>query len=196
MRDDEARITRVALLGGSFDPPHVCHLLISSYVLQVAEVDQVWWLPCASHAFGKRSAPFGDRIALCELATRHREDILVCDVEARLSPPSYTIDTVDALRRQHPNHTFDWIAGSDLMGELPRWHRFEELLSSLRFVVVRRGEIWEPPPAGCRVEVLPLRFPDVSSTQVREAIAEGRDVGGLVDRAVLEVIRERRLYLS
>jgi nicotinate-nucleotide adenylyltransferase len=196
MPHDEVRTRRVALLGGSFDPPHVCHLLISSYVLQVAEVDQVWWLPCASHAFGKRSAPFEDRIALCELATRHREDIVVSGVEARLDPPSYTIDTVDELRRQHPDHTFVWIAGSDLLGELTRWHRHEELLASLRFVVVRRGEIWESPPPGCRHEVLPLRFPDVSSTQVREAIVRGDEVDGLVDRAVLRAIRDRRLYLS
>ena len=191
-----ARTTRVALLGGSFDPPHVCHLLISSYVRQVAAVDQVWWLPCASHAFGKRSAPFEDRVALCELATRHRGDIRVSGVEGRLSPPSYTIDTVAALRRQHPDHEFVWIAGSDLLGELPRWHRYEELLASLRFVIVRRGEIWEEPPAGCRHEILPLRFPDLSSTEVREALEEGQGVDGLVDRAVLDAIRARRLYRS
>jgi nicotinate-nucleotide adenylyltransferase len=196
MPDDEARTTRVALLGGSFDPPHVCHLLISSYVLQVVDVDQVWWLPCASHAFGKRSAPFEARLALCELATRHREDIVVSDVEARLDPPSYTLDTVDALRREHPDHTFVWIAGSDLLGELPRWHRYAELLATLRFVIVRRGDTWESPPPGCRHEVLPLQFPDVSSTQVREAIVDGGEVEGLADRAVLEAIRERGLYRS
>ncbi len=196
MPDDEAQTTRVALLGGSFDPPHVCHLLISSYVLQVVDVDQVWWLPCASHAFGKRSAPFEDRVALCQLATRHRADILVSDVEARLSPPSYTIDTVRALRRRHPGHAFVWIAGSDLLAELPRWHRFEELLASLRFVVVRRGELREAPPPGCRYEALPLQFPDVSSTQIREALVHGGEVEGLLDRAVLEAIRERGLYRS
>jgi len=194
MSDDE--IKRVALLGGSFDPPHVCHLLISSYVLQVTPVEQVWWLPCASHAFGKQSAPFEDRVALCELATRHRRDILVSAVEADLSQPSYTIDTVSALRRRHPDHEFVWIAGSDLLGELHRWHRYEDLLRTLEFLVVRRGQDREAPPASGTFRVLPLRFPDISSTQVRDDILGGREVDGLVDRVVLDAIRDRRLYRS
>ncbi len=196
MCEDSTRSLRVALLGGSFDPPHVCHLLVSSYVLAVTDVDQVWWLPCASHAFGKQSAPFEDRVAMCELATRSRDDVLVSDVEARLDRPSYTIDTVAALRAEYPQREFVWIAGSDLLGELRRWHRWQELLRVLDFVVVRRGDDLDEPPGSGHFDVLPLRFPDISSTQVRESLLAGGDVAGLVDSAVLDTIRRRGLYRS
>lgn len=196
MSEAGSKALRVALLGGSFDPPHVCHLLLSSYVLQVADVDQVWWLPCASHAFGKQSAPLQDRVSLCELATRCREDVLVSDVEARLDRPSYTIDTVEALRAEHPGVDFVWIAGSDLLGELRRWHRWRDLLKVLDFVVVRRGPSMGSPPSGGRFVILPLRFPDLSSTHIRETLLGGGDVAGLVDSAVLEAIRTKALYRS
>ena len=196
MNEDVTTTSTVALLAGSFDPPHVCHLLLSSYVRQVCAVDEVWWLPCSSHAFGKQSAPFEDRVALCERATRHRRDMRVCRVEAELPDPSYTIDTIAALRAQHPRTAFVWIAGSDLMGELDRWHRCPELLKSLPFIVVRRGETWVDPPPQGHFDVLPLQFPDLSSTQVREAIERDDDVGGLVDGSVLEEIRRRGLYRS
>ena len=186
----------IALLGGSFDPPHVCHLLISSYVRQVCAVDQVWWLPCSSHAFGKQLAPFEDRVALCELATRYREDILVSRVEGDLPAPSYTIDTVAALRARNPSAAFVWVAGSDLLGELRRWHRYKDLLETLPFIVVRRGAAWEAPPTKGRFTVLPLQFSDLSSTQVRDALLVGDDVTGLVDELVLDAIQERNLYLS
>jgi len=186
----------IALLGGSFDPPHAVHLQISVYVLQVTEAAEVWWIPCASHAFGKQSAPLADRVRLCELATRHAARVRVCDIEAELPHPSFTIDTLEALRREHPDTRFVWIVGSDLLDELPRWHRWSELAETLPFVVVQRGREMPPLPAQGRFLKLPVRFHDVSSSEVRAALAGGEDAGGWLDRRVAEQIRTLGCYRS
>jgi nicotinate-nucleotide adenylyltransferase len=190
-------IRTTALLGGSFDPPHVCHLLISLYVLQATEAREVWWVPCAQHAFGKDSAPFEQRLALCRTAARHVPALSVLGLERTRGGISYTIDTVTELRAAHPDRNFLWIIGSDLLDELPRWHRWDELREQVTFLVVPRGDTPLPPePAGARLRWLPVAFPDVSSTAVREALADGGDVRGWLDGEVLAALRREGLYRS
>jgi len=190
--------TRVtALLGGSFDPPHACHLLISLYVLQATEAREVWWIPCSQHAFGKASVPFEHRLEMCRLAVRHVPALSVLDIERERGGASYTIDTVDELRAAHPDRTFLWIAGSDLMGELPAWHRWPELAQRVTFLVVPRGDAPRPPaPPGACVRWLPVAFPDVSSTAVRRMLAAGEEAEGWADRQVLAYAGRERLYAS
>jgi len=193
--DDDLR-RRIALLGGSFDPPHVVHVQISLYVLQATDAAEVWWIPCASHAFGKQSAPFADRLDLCELATRHTPHVHVCRIEQELPRPSYTIDTLAALRSQHPDAEFVWIVGSDLLDELPRWHRWPELAQAVTFVVVQRGsKEYAAPPSG-RFQMLPVRFHDLSSSEVRQRLSAGGDAGGWIDGRVAERIRAIGCYRS
>ncbi len=188
------REVHTALLGGSFDPPHLGHLLLSEYVLHATDVREVWWVPCAVHALGKRGAPFADRLALGRAATRRCPAIRVSGVEGSRDGPSYTIDTVEQLARRHPERSWSWIVGSDLLEELPLWHRWSELAQAIDFIVVRRGPGAVAPPDRGRYRVLPLPFPDVSSTQVRRLMREGRDADGLVDVDVLAEIRRRGLY--
>jgi|ETNmetMinimDraft_30_1059905.scaffolds.fasta_scaffold20347_2 nicotinate-nucleotide adenylyltransferase len=184
----------VALLGGSFDPPHVCHVLISLYVLQSGRASQVWWIPCKRHAFDKRMAPFVDRLAMCEAATRWLPAVRVDPLELELDGPSYTLATVRELARTHPGRRFVWIAGSDVLPDLPRWHRWSELAAEVPFVIIPRGDDDPPPPPAGTFHHLPIRFPDVSSTGLREALRSGAVVDGLIDSAVAHHIRERDLY--
>ncbi len=186
---------RIALLGGSFNPPHVCHVLISLYLLETMDIDAVWWLPVHRHAFAKDSdlAPFEDRVAMCEAAAASYPGIRVDDIERWLSPPSYTFDTVAALRDAHPEARFSWLIGSDILPELHRWHRWEELREQLRFVVVGRGDAVEPEalPEGGDFVVRDFHLPDISSTAVREALAKGEDVSALLPRAVTAWLARR-----
>lgn len=184
----------VALLGGSFDPPHVCHVLISLYVLQAGQAEEVWWIPCKRHAFDKQMAPFADRFEMCEMATRWLESVKVDPLERELEGPSFTLATVQELQRRHPDRLFTWIAGSDVLPDLPRWHRWSELSRVLPFVIIPRGNGDQPPPAEGTFRHLPMRFPDVSSSAVKRLLTDGGDVEGLVDTAVLAHIRERDLY--
>lgn len=168
-------MARIGLLGGSFNPPHVCHVLLSEYVLQAGAVDAVWWLPVHRHAFDKDAtlAPWDDRVAMAEAAVADRTRMRVDPIESTLSPPSYTIHTVRALREAHPEHTFVWLAGADILRELPLWHRWDELRELLEFLVVGRGERTIEVPAGARIDVHDFTLPDVSSSQVRRLIAAG-----------------------
>jgi len=184
---------RVGLLGGSFNPPHICHVLASLYLVETDCVDEVWWLPVHRHAFEKdrELRPFVDRVALCEAAVHDHPALTVSLVEASLGERSRTIDTVAALRGAHPQHQFTWIVGSDLLAELPSWHRWDELREQVRFLVLGRGA--EVPaselPKGGDFVVRDFQLPDISSSMIRERLAQGADVSAWVPASILALLR-------
>jgi nicotinate-nucleotide adenylyltransferase len=166
----------VGLFGGSFNPPHICHVLASRYVLDHGLVDAVWWLPVHRHAFAKDSglAPWEHRLAMSRAVAEVHEGIEVDEVEAGLTPPSYTFDTIAALRAEHPRTRFSWIIGTDILDDLPGWYRWEELRDILDFLVIGRGSGEGLAPEGGRFTRLDLNLPDLSSTSLREQLAKGR----------------------
>lgn len=166
---------RVGLLGGSFNPPHICHLLASVYALETAGLDAVWWLPVHVHAFAKDSqlAPWDDRLAMCRAATKDWPGVDVDPIEASLGPTSYTIETIEALQIAHPATSFVWIAGADLLDELARWHRWPELGEVLEFLIIGRGDEALALPDGGTFDVRPFALPDVSSTAIRTLLRAG-----------------------
>jgi len=177
---------RVAFFGGSFNPPHVVHQLVSLYVLETAAVDELWLVPCWKHPFDKALAPYEHRLRMCELAVaalgpRARAS----DVERRLGGESRTLVTVKALRAEHPAHVFSLVVGADIEPELSSWYGAEELVRTVPRIVIGRGGF-----AGGGGLVMPA----VSSTEVRTRLARGESVAGLLPRAVDEYIRQHRLY--
>src|SRR5260221_3482979 len=131
---------RIALFGGSFNPPHVAHQMAGLYVLETAPVDELWLIPCFQHAFGKPLAPFDDRFRMSELAAaalgpRAR----VSDVERAIGQPSRTLVTVKALQAQHPQHQFSLVVGADLIDEINGWYGGAELRRTVPFIVVGRA---------------------------------------------------------
>jgi nicotinate-nucleotide adenylyltransferase len=177
---------RVALFGGSFNPPHVAHQLVALYVLETRPVDELWFVPCFKHPFEKTLEPFADRLRLCELAAAPLGPrVKVSDVEGRLGGESRTLRTVQALRAERPGLELSLVIGSDLEAETASWYGAEELKALVTFIVVGRSGF-----SGGHEIVLP----EVSSTDVRERLRRGRPVDHLVPRAVLDYIRQRRLY--
>jgi len=181
---------RVALFGGSFNPPHVAHQLAALYVLETAAIDALWFVPAYEHAFGKPLVAFEDRLAMCELAAaalgpRAR----VSDVERAIGGRSLTLRTVRRLAELHPEHTFSLVIGSDLAGEVGGWYRGDELARTIPFIIV--GRPGGAPGAAASPAIV---MPDVSSTAVRAALATGKPVDGLVPRAVLDYIYRKGLY--
>ena len=182
---------RIALFGGSFNPPHVAHQLVALYVLETAPVDALWFVPTYEHAFGKPLAAFEDRLAMCELAAAALGPrAQVSDVERALGGRSLTLRMVRRLTELHPEHAFSLVIGSDLTGEVAGWYGGDELARAIPFIVVgrRRGG-----GAG-EGEADQVLMPDVSSTAVRAALAAGKSPDGLVARAVLDYIRRKGLY--
>src|SRR5262245_30760132 len=178
---------RVALFGGSFNPPHVAHQLAALYVLETAAVDALWFVPAFEHAFGKPLAPFEDRLAMCQLAAAALgARAAVSDVERTIGGRSLTLRTVRRLAEMHPEHTFSLVIGSDLQGDVASWYRGDELQCTIPFVVV--GRPGQPGAPGG------ITMPDVSSTAVRAALAAGQSVDGFVPRSVLDYILRKGLY--
>jgi nicotinate-nucleotide adenylyltransferase len=179
---------RIALFGGSFNPPHVAHQLAALYVLETAAVDQLWFVPCYKHPFDKPLEPFDDRFRMCELVagalgTRAR----VNDIERVIGHESRTLRTVQALQTRHPEHQFSLVIGSDLVGEIDGWFGAEELRRTVPFLVVGRAD-------GVDTGRFPVEMPAVSSTQIRRELGEGKPVQGLVPRTVLDYIYQRGLF--
>lgn len=178
---------RVAIFGGSFNPPHVGHQLVALYVLETAVVDELWFVPCWKHPFDKALEAFADRLRMCELAAAALAPrACVSDVEARLGgEESRTLLTIKGLRASYPEHEFLLVIGADLESELSLWYGADELRRSVQLLVVGRGGF-----AGRSAVAMPA----VSSTEIRARLRAGEPVDGLVPRSVLDYIRQRGLY--
>jgi nicotinate-nucleotide adenylyltransferase len=177
---------RVAIFGGSFNPPHVAHQMVGLYVLETAPVDALWLVPCFRHPFDKPLEPFEDRFAMCQLAAAALGPrAAVSDIERSIGGESRTLRTVQRLQELHPEHSFSLVIGGDLVLEVPSWYGAAELQQRVPFIVVGRGA------AGAGGAVA---MPEVSSTEVRRALREGKSAQGLVPRAVLDYIYRRSLY--
>jgi len=180
----------VALLGGSFNPPHVAHLMAAYWVLATQGVAEAWLLPTWKHPFGKQLAPWEDRVRMCELAAASLRGLHVCPAEAELADDPLvgkTARTLEHLRAKHPTLGFALVVGTDVLPETSKWYRWDRVQELARIVVVgRQGH-----PDGA--EGRPL-LPPVSSTEIRARVARGEDVSALVPRRVCEYIEERGLY--
>jgi nicotinate-nucleotide adenylyltransferase len=178
---------RVAIFGGSFNPPHVAHQLAMTCVLATARprVDELWMVPTFKHPFDKQLAPFDDRVRMCELAARPFGAVRVSRVEEELGGESFTLHTIKALRARHPEAELALVIGADLVAERERWHGWRELEALVPFIVVgREGQ----------VDAGGLKLPAVSSTLVRERLARGDSVEGLVAAEVIDYITTKKLY--
>ena len=184
----------IALYGGSFDPPHVAHVLAAAWLLSAAGVDAVWVMPVCRHPFGKELAPWSDRLTMCQRAFAFlgsrcevRQDEHALAVE-----PSYTGRTLDllrALRTGHPGHRFRLVVGSDALAERDHWHAFDAIAAMAPPIVLGRPGH----PTGL-TEQPAIVLPDVSSTALRADLAAGRDTTGRLPTAVAEWIAARGLY--
>src|SRR6185312_2197168 len=138
--DRRLRLMRVAIFGGSFNPPHVAHQMAALYVLETAPVDELWLVPAVRHAFGKALAPFADRLAMCERAAAALGPrVRVSAIERELGGESRTLRTVRRLQQDHPADSFSLVIGADLLGEVPSWLGGAELQRTVPFIVVGRG---------------------------------------------------------
>ena len=179
---------RIALLGGSFNPPHVGHLMNAYYVLATREVDRVWLLPVFRHPFAKKLAPFSDRMRMCELAAaRFSGGVEVCRAEADAPGSGKTVETLEYLIGKYPEHRFSLVIGTDILPERSKWTSFDRIEQMAQIIVVPRAGFPAPEAKG-------PALPEVSSSEVRERIARGEDVSALLPREVAAYVLEKELY--
>lgn len=187
--DTSAPHPTIALYGGTFDPPHVAHVLAVTYVLSALPIDAVWVLPVGHHVLGKAPAPLEVRMHLCRLAfSLLGERVQVRDDDATAEATGYTIDLLRRLRIQHPHAHFRLILGSDILAERHRWRAFDEVCALAPPVLLGRPGFPIPPEFEQVAE--PVTLPDVSSTRLRADLAAGRDLRGRVPLAVATWLQE------
>lgn len=183
-------VCTVGVFGGSFNPPHVAHVLACALVRSVEPVDRVLVVPTFRHPFAKPLAPYDDRVRMCELAMAWMPSVEVSRVEEELGGESRTLRTLETLAAAHVDWRLRLVIGADILAEAPRWAGFEAIVRIAPPIVLAR--------AGTDLgaaSATPL-LPEVSSTRVRAAIAGGAwdEVEKLVPRSVLGYVRARGLY--
>lgn len=193
----------LGVFGGSFDPPHVAHVLSAAYALAVGDFERVLVVPVFAHAFDKRLESFEHRVRMCELAFSALPGVEVSRIESELERPSRTLSTLEALSRVYPGVPLRLIIGSDLLSEAERWHRFDQVKRlAPPFVIGRSGApSSEAPRVAGKHEPADygIELPPVSSTRVRQLLlgsgeAVERELEALVPRAVLDYVRREGLY--
>lgn len=180
-------MAEIALFGGSFDPPHVGHLLAAAYVLATEPVDELWLVPVLAHPFGKQfEASYDHRVELCGRLAQELPRTRVSRAEQE-SGEARTVDLLEYLRKKHPDTRWALVLGTDLNADRSQWKNFPRVAELARIITVQRAgypEPGNPEPA----------LPEVSSTQVRALLHAGADASHLVPRGVLESIRAAGSY--
>jgi nicotinate-nucleotide adenylyltransferase len=197
-------MAELGILGGTFNPPHVGHLVMVQEALDQLDLDRVLLMPTARppHKEAPSDPGAAVRLELCELAVAAAERVTVCDLEIARGGASYTVDTLRALHDRVPEHALTFIVGGDIAYSLPSWREPETVLGLARLAVAERDDLrrediahrLEPLHSGDRVVFFDMPRIDVSSSAIRDRIAEGRPIRYLVPDPVVEAIRERRLY--
>lgn len=187
---------RTVIFGGSFDPIHVGHLSLASEVVASGLAGEVWFLvsPQNPHKEACRLSDENVRMQMVRLAIEGNEKFKASDFEFTLPRPSYTINTLSALEKAFPDREFVLLIGADNWEKFDRWYRHEEILARYEIIVYPRENSLKPElPA--RVTWLSAKLHDVSSTQIRELVAKGCSISGLVVPAVEKFINQNNLYI-
>jgi nicotinate-nucleotide adenylyltransferase len=180
---------RLGILGGTFDPVHVGHLAAARAAAACLELDRVLFVPAGVPPHKRGHASPEHRFEMTRLATAGEPMFSVSRIELDRPGPSYTVDTLRALQGDE----LFFICGADAIRDLPNWREWEQLPKLARFVAVARPGVTGPPVPYATY----IRIPgvDVSSSEIRERVAAGLPITGLVAPAVEAYIHEHRLYV-
>jgi nicotinate-nucleotide adenylyltransferase len=186
---------RVGLLGGTFDPPHVGHLVAAECARVELELDEVRLLVAGDPWMKSTVSPAEDRVAMARAAVAGEPRLSVDDREVRRGGQTYTAETLEELRAEEPDVEWCFLVGQDAAAAIPRWERSEAALALARFVVLTRpGHDASAPPAVRALEHLEIPELAVSSTDLRRRYGEGGATRFQVPPAVDDLVRERGLY--
>lgn len=178
----------IGIFGGTFDPPHLGHLGLAQNALKSKLVDQVWFVPCVSHRFGKEPVSYDHRLEMCRLMVEDDPNIWVCDIERTLECPGYTYYLVKALQAAHKEHQFRLLAGADIFFERQKWHRYDDIVKLAPPIYVARKGIKEIPGPTLSAPM------EVSSTALREALERGQRPYNLMSANVINYLESLMLY--
>jgi nicotinate-nucleotide adenylyltransferase len=196
---------QIAVLGGSFDPPHLGHTLLADQISKHFPIDEVWLMPCYQHPFNKQLSPAKHRLAMTMML--ETDKLKVSTVEIQKQNMSYSIDTLTLLQKTFPAHSFLWIIGSDQIKDFPKWKNWQKIIREFGLLVYPRDiavatipdllkkslHLPTIPPTILYPEK-PLQTFPISSTQIRELIKQKQAITDLVTPKVAAYIIKQKLY--
>ncbi|MGD9128960.1 MAG: nicotinate-nicotinamide nucleotide adenylyltransferase [Candidatus Woesebacteria bacterium] len=211
---------KIALFGGAFDPPHLGHSQVSRALLEAGIADQLCYVPAGVHDFQKNMTAVEHRVAMLELilnddlegeislSKENRYDLAqrqnsaldlkgkirieFCEIERE--GVSHTFDTLEELSARYPEKDFFWVIGSDNLAKFHLWYNYEEMLRKYRFYVYPRTDYPFEPLYQNMIPLRKMKAVDVSSTEIRQRVKEGKSITGMINAKVEKYIKKHKLY--
>lgn len=193
-----AAVETIGLLGGSFNPVHMGHLMLASFLQQFAGLSEVWLTLSPLNPLKPNPELLASdmhRLKMLEIATRAVKGVDVCDIELTMPKPSYTISTLRLLSKRFKRKQFKLIIGSDNWARFGQWKESEEIIDDYGVIIYPRpgypvGQVYVD-----NVDVVRAPTIDISSTFIRSGIARGKEMNIFLPPGVYDYIKENKLYL-
>jgi nicotinate-nucleotide adenylyltransferase len=198
---------RIGVFGGSFDPVHLGHLILAEQCREQAGLEQVLFVPAARPPHKRRQlTPFAQRVEMLELAISGHPAFRIDELEKDRPGPSYTADTLAELQQRHAGDELWLMIGGDTFVDLPGWYRPQKIVAQAGLVITARPgwhmpdvdefrrQLDLPEDTPLRSQQVTIPQIDISSTDLRQRVAEGRSIRYLVPRAVEAYIENKGLY--
>lgn len=188
----------IGIFSGSFNPVHIGHLILANYIVEYENIDEIWFLVSPQSPLKEESALADKEIRyeMARLALQKYDKLIASNFEFSLPTPSYTIYTLDALKKQYPECNFTLIIGADNWSTFQYWKEHDIILEKYRMMVYPRlgFRISIPNKLKSKVEALESPIIEISATFIREGIKEGKDIRAFLPEGVYEYIVEKGLY--
>ena len=188
----------IGLFGGSFNPIHNGHVRLAKSLLQEAALDEVWFLVSPQNPFKQNQQLLDDdkRLQLVRLALKEEPQLIASDFEFHLPKPSYTWNTLQALEQEYPERKFTLLIGGDNWEAFDKWYRYEDILKRYPIIVYPRkgSKVSDVKFQDSDIQIVETPLINISSTQIRQRLQEGKSVRGLVNTEVAMVIDQEHLY--
>jgi nicotinate-nucleotide adenylyltransferase len=188
---------RLGLFGGSFDPIHTGHLILAERAIEELKLDRILFIPARVSPLKTATPPVSakDRLDMVKAAIKGNPRFEMTDVEIRRGEKSFTIDTVEGLQKKSKDAMF-LLVGTDSVMALDRWHRIADLARRVTFAILARpgSQDIAVPEAARTYTVVPAPLLELSSTEIRTRVRQGRSIRYMVPERVSDIIRRKDLY--
>jgi nicotinate-nucleotide adenylyltransferase len=198
-------VARIGIFGGTFDPPHLGHLVLAESALDQLALDQVLWVVAGQSPLklDRPASPVALRLGLVAAAIAGQPRFALSRADVDRPPPHYSVDTVAIIGRENPEAELFFIMGEDSLRDLPRWRRPQDLIARCRLAVFQRPGIDTDltqleaaiPGLSARVDWVSAPEIEIASSDIRQRVQAGHSIRYLVPGPVRELIEQHRLYL-
>jgi len=198
MANSKDILSKTALFFGSFNPIHTGHLIIAQFFSEYTDINQVWFVVTPHNPLKAKATLAADhhRLNMVKAAIEDSPKFRACDIEFGLPQPSYTIKTLTYLKEKYPAKEFVLLMGGDNLLNLHKWKNYEQIVTDYDIYVYKRQKESENRYANNkRIHYFDVPLLDISSSFIRDAVKNGKDMGHFVPVSVMKYIREMFLYV-